>query len=476
MYFLILSIILFASTAIRIYNLNYNSPFSDEAIYVVIGRMGLFQFDWGSYNASAWVAGSVYIYPVMSALSYMLFGIVGSRFLNVIFGVLTVEAVFALTVSLSPLEDKTKYLSGLIAGAIVGGASVSLYLSRLATYDMPSFFFLLLSLCLLVQAQKTNEKIGKWYFFSSIFLLLSFATKIINGIYLPFILLYSFLESKRINDTQKAFWRKYLLYPLFAGIILYVITSLGNNILYLKGQASLPKADLSQLLNVFLQNTNYLLVFWVIGTVGMFLKKQWKLWFYLTLGGLLLPITHLLTHRQTTFDKHIFLTVALFSIVGGLGTSNLIALFNHKLIKSFSAAAVTTVLIIFWALSFNESQRFNSQWENTTPVLTYLSEEVHPNDKLLSEVGPPAILATYDKNYPINTTTFDWFEYRNTTGDESYAQAVKDGYFDVIEIEDENKYKNPTYLRVHNIVANSLTDGYRLIYSQDGYQIFRRVY
>jgi hypothetical protein len=48
----LLVILLLASFIIRILNLNYNTAFNDEAIYIVIGRMGLFASDWWSYGAN----------------------------------------------------------------------------------------------------------------------------------------------------------------------------------------------------------------------------------------------------------------------------------------------------------------------------------------------------------------------------------------------------------------------------------------
>ena len=46
---------------VRLYNLNYNSPFSDEALYVVVGKLGIFQHDWFSYNAKIWMGGLSYV-------------------------------------------------------------------------------------------------------------------------------------------------------------------------------------------------------------------------------------------------------------------------------------------------------------------------------------------------------------------------------------------------------------------------------
>jgi len=159
--------VLFLSCLTRIINLNYNSPFNDEAIYIVLGRLGVFQFDWYSYNASQWVAGSIYIYPSITAISSMVFGIAGSRFINVLFMMITLIAIFLIT---HMLTNRKGFTAATISAALLGGSSVSYYISRLATYDMPSFFFLILSVYFLIVAQHSDNKMSIPYFFSSVFL------------------------------------------------------------------------------------------------------------------------------------------------------------------------------------------------------------------------------------------------------------------------------------------------------------------
>src|SRR3989304_10223442 len=89
-YLLFASAIAAASFLIRAVNLSYNSPFNDEAIYIVIGKMGLFGGDWTSYNAASWMAGLPFLYPPLAGVGFELGGIVGARMLSVVFGVLSV--------------------------------------------------------------------------------------------------------------------------------------------------------------------------------------------------------------------------------------------------------------------------------------------------------------------------------------------------------------------------------------------------
>ena len=71
--------ILFFALLIRVIGINYNSAFNDEAIYVVVGRLGIFANDWWSYGAKLWMAGLPYIYPPLTALAYEVGGLAGSR-------------------------------------------------------------------------------------------------------------------------------------------------------------------------------------------------------------------------------------------------------------------------------------------------------------------------------------------------------------------------------------------------------------
>lgn len=112
-------LLIISAFLVRIINLNYNSPFNDEAIYIVIGRMGLFANDWWSYGAKLWMAGLPYIYPPMSALAYEVGGLLGSRLLNVIFGVMLIEEVVRFVRLLNLFDEKTNKSAALIAGFLV---------------------------------------------------------------------------------------------------------------------------------------------------------------------------------------------------------------------------------------------------------------------------------------------------------------------------------------------------------------------
>lgn|SRR3989344_87091 len=183
---------------VRFINLNYNSPFNDEAIYVVVGQTGLFLGDWVSYNAASWMAGHPYFYPSITAIAYKIGGIAQSRFVNVAFGILTLYTIYQIIIILYERGNK-KLFPGLITIALLGITPIGVYVSRLATYDAPSFFFIFLGLYFISIANLTKfnfEQTARFYFLAALSIFLAVGFKIISAIYVPFFVLYSYFEIK----------------------------------------------------------------------------------------------------------------------------------------------------------------------------------------------------------------------------------------------------------------------------------------
>lgn len=468
------------SFVIRIINLNYNSPFNDEAIYVVIGKMGVFQKDWWTYSSVNWVAGLPYIYPSLSALAYTSGGIIGTRFLNVVFGVLTVETIFVLTLLLKQQKrshqgfDSQDYLAGVISSFIMAAAPVSLYVSRLATLDMPSFYFFLLGLVFLLYAEQRLSLKGKWYFLSSALLFLSFATKIIVAIYFPLIIIYSFGKAKKTANL--VFWKRYFLAPLVLGLTIYGIADFSPTLTYLRTQAIREKVSAGVIIKTYLDHNIFVHLLWFIGSLGMLINREWRKWALLTFSAGLVLLVHLVLQREPTLDKHTFLSVSFLSVVAGIGISNLIFFFPKKMMRKFAATILATLMIIFAYISYIEAKTYSQLWENGSRVLSYLSREVKNGDKVLAEIGAAAILATYEKNYPVNITTFDWFVYRDLKEEEAYLSAIKDGYFDLIEVESDRIPKEEREKRLSQLLRKNLNENYQQSYFDDIFLVYKRIY
>jgi hypothetical protein len=474
------SVIVFAAIAaaaigVRVYNLNYNSAFNDEAIYVVIGRMGAFQGDWWTYNAAAWMAGQPYFYPTLTGMAYMLNGLVGSRLLNVAFGVLEVEALCLLTMLLVQHRPrKEQVVAGLIAAAAIGGSAVGMYVSRLATYDMLSFYLLFLSLVMLLIAQKPNMNHGKWYFLAAVFLFMSFSTKIVVAAYIPLIFAYSWYMARRLGPEVMRFWKIYFMSPLLLCMGAYIVFNWNSLLTYVHSQSGRDFSSYGKLLHTYWENSRWEWALWAVASIGLLFRKQWKMWAIWTGLSTIILASHLYTHRYPTLDKHTFLSITFLFPLIGIGLTNLIYASKLKVWRAGVTAVVVTALGCYWINAYSMLPSYNNQWHNADTMLGYLHDNTHTGDKVLAEVGAAAILANYDHNFPPNTTTFDYFEYKHAQGEKAYLAAIRDGYFSMIELDGGDSTSEQAHSTMHNLVLTNIGSNYKVAYKSQDFVIFKR--
>ncbi len=451
-------------------NLNYNSPFNDEAIYVVVGKLGLYKNDWGSYNAQSWMGGSQYLYPALTALAYNFGGIVGSRAVNVICGLVAASAVGWVVYQLA--EKAQKKTATWLAMSVLGLSSVSLYVSRLATYDMPSYalFFLGLGLGLWALEKKTS---AKTYMAAAMCLMGAFLFKYTIVIYLPAVVAWGYWQARKDAETRK-FWLIYFLSPLVALGAIYASLNLNATLSYLQTQASRETASLWAVGKEFWKNSGLVWPMAGLGVIGMLNRKYVrKLGMLLMFSGLILAL-HLATHRLATLDKHTYLAVAFAAMIAGIGTSELIS-WNKKLImRGLSVIMLAAVVMGYGVASYGWAQRYNHLWDNASLLMETLAYYERPGDKVLTEAGPQLILASDGINQPSNMTTFDWFSYEGEQGNQAYEKAVKNGYFDLIQLNSDYKLKNQVYTQVHDVVEKNLSEQYDLVFRQDQFYLYKK--
>jgi 4-amino-4-deoxy-L-arabinose transferase-like glycosyltransferase len=468
---LVLTSILLVALATRVINLNYNTPFNDEAIYIVVGKLGLFQKDWQTYGAANWMAGWPYLYPSLAALGYVFGGIVGSRFLNVLLGMLTFEIIYLLTLEYLP-SGKHSHLSGLIAATLIAATPVSFYVSRLATYDMPSFFLFFLGLLFLETAHHSSSLPGKYYLLSALALSLGVLTKYVILPYIPLVVVYSFSRAFR-HSQRFSFWKYYFFLPLSLALGIYGLANINNLIEYLAIPTSNETYQLSEMLTGLWQDVSYMLVFWAIGSLGLIFSRRFLAWLTLTFAAVWIALPHLILHRAPwSLTKHVFLSLGFISILAGLGIYSLVSRLPRSLYFS-ALATLTTGVLIFWLVSFQQAQRFNTLWPNTAAASDFLTSHSRLGSKILTQTGDETILALYDQNPPFNITTFDWIGYRQLPAHQAYAQAVSDGYFDLIELLTPDTPTTPEFTQVGEIVRQNLPTRYRLSYSDSAVEIYQ---
>ncbi len=476
-YMFLLLIFLALGFFARVKNLNYNSPFNDEAIYVVVGQVGLFKGDWYSYNAASWMAGSQYIYPSITAIAYRVGGIVGSRVVNVIFGIgLTFFAYLTILKIVKP-QDGNRYLSGFITLGILTFFPVGIYVSRLATYDMPSFFFLILSFYLLNKANHEIEtkEIAKFYLLSAISMYLAFLTKIVAGIYIPFIVFYSVIELRK-RENHFSLWKKYFLVPFVTILSIHLTFNLKFLYSYFVNQEPLEIRSYGAVIEKFWSEFYLISPFLTIGSVGMILTKNKRQLALLSFATLLPLLFHLVFKNAPSLDKHTFLSVCFAAMISGIGIAGLIELMRKKVLKNFLIGNLVGSVFLFSYFSYGQVFRYNELWSNTDNLDKFISSVVGDGDKVLAESGASVVLASSGKDFPTNVVTFDWLQYGNLTGREAYAKATQDGYFNFIQLEDLESAKLERNSKLSSVVFQNMSENYYKIYSKKGFVVYKRSY
>jgi len=187
-----------------------------------------------------------------------------------------------------------------------------------------------------------------------------------------------------------------------------------------------------------------------------------------------MPLNHLLVHIETSTNTHAFVPYMFLSIVSGTGLAVYLSAVKNVWLNN----AVRTVLLIgmvllgyFYLMHYKiESDYFI----DTTNLREFVSVSAKLDDKILTEVGTQIVLAAYNKTSPGNSYTYDWFEFNGISGPKAYGMAVKDGYFDIIQINGNWFTRRPIYQQISDNVLSNLDEKYELKYKEENFYVYIR--
>ena len=468
--------VIFLSFITKLFNLNYNSPSSDESVYIAIGHSIISNWNWAIYNTASWVGGHTYFYPIITSLGYYYSGIVGSRLINIIFLSISVYFTYLITSKMltrlfGGIFKKRVNLISLISVIVLAFSSSSIYISRLATYDMPSFTLLIIGLYYLVSSVDNKfDDHGKAvnFFLSAIFLSLSFAFKYITILFLPLILVVSYLFiNKYYKKSLLHYWKFYFFTPIALLVSVVLLTQFNYLKVFITSQVSREQFNAFEVLVEFFKNTYFVLPYFIIGTVGLVSKKRWRMLIGQTISLSVIILFHVIFGRISALDKHSFLLIFIIAVMSSVGVYEL---YRKKLVK---------YLVIAYALCYVPynlylSQKYNFIWPNYKTAINYFEDNMTASSKLLSENGSSIILTTYKDLNQENVVTFDWFENEGLIGKDAYQKAVLDGYFKYIELETDSFSKPSGYAELNETVRDSLLGNYSVVLENNDYKVFKR--
>lgn len=447
---------------IRTINLNFNSPFLDEAAYINLGKK-FWNGNWQELAQSiSWTGGFPFFFPPLAAVFHAIGGVAFSRFLNVILGVGSVYLIYLLTRQLFPIKDKIQNkVAGIIAASLMATSTIPIAFSRQVTYDALSLFLFLAGALYLARAIFEGESIA--YTKAAALLFVAFLAKYIVAIYIPLLLLLTlylaFKTGRRhaLEGIISSFWM-----PLIFVSIIFIILNFSSLSHFFGEKTSEVHESAFKIIGSYLKYSPLVFAAAIGGFYYMVKKKAVGFAAILAFGASLPLFAHLAAGESSSVHQHsAFALVFLLPLVG-ITSAALID--RYKMIAVFSVA-----LFVFlnFMISMPKVRALETFWPNTNAAVDFLSAQFKPGDKILAESEDPISLGLSKKiKDPSIEGPFD-FSYQGYEGKTAYLLAIRDGYFNFIEL-DGIYFSGDTITSINEIIGNR----YLLVFSQNSIKIW----
>ncbi len=450
--------VLIFSVMIRLFNLNYNSPFLDEASYIIHGK-NMLQGKGESGFGFDWIGGMPFLYPVISTIFYNIGGIVGSRALNVFFGTTSIYLFYRIVKNVKLFDSVSLNRSnGIIAALLLSLTPIHLSLSRLAIYDMPAFSFFILAICLLQQAIIHDDS-RRYHLSGTMFLiaaLIKYSIVLVFPVVMATALGYVwFYKKNQLNSLLG------MIINLLIGSVLYIVLLYSDLRELFVGKLAGSGDVGSIIFSQFFELTGIWYLFSIAGLAWLLFSKR-----YLTIILLLLSFVPLLMHL---FFKN---TVAiqqdtLFALIFILPLAA--AFFTTLIDKSRSlgvSIAMVMAVIVFTSHTLPKTFALEHFWPNMTKAMNFLNHRVSREDRILAQSGAVAMLALEDKLPRENIVSPFVFTYKYNENDDAYKKAAADKYFTYILIDQ-------TTANLPGVIKEELNKNYEPIYNKDSVTIYK---
>lgn len=463
---ILLILILLVAFGIRVYNLNYNSPFLDEALYILLGEKVL-GGHWQEENPFGWVGGMPLFYPPLAAFFSKLGGVVGARFLNVLLGTLSVYLIYEFSKALRITNNKnSNQIIGLIAAALLSVLAIPVFLSRLAIYDMLSFTLFLGGLVFLQQGIGLQQP-ALWYhehklFVAAVFFFLSFLAKYVTLTFFPLVAVWALLQSYRVSKKALRQVLTYFVVPLAVASIAYIVWNFQALRHFNVDQIGDSQNNSRLILMQYFKYAGLPLLMALLGGILMIWKKQALLVSGLLLAALSVPVVHLLMNSSSAVHQHTFLSlIFLLPLVGYL------LWYVVSFDRLIGTVATLFLVGLVFTRSFTQVQSLQTTWPNTTAVMRFVQSATTSHEKVLSFEDDVTVLML--KNLPASNITGIYnFQYKGVIEAEAYHLALADGHFNFVLFNEHNEGS------VGSAVKESLTSHYQVAYNMHPYVVYKR--
>lgn len=477
--------LLFLSSTLRLFNLNYNTLFLDEAIYTTVGTEALNNiFD---QDATSWMFGS-YLFPVTSAIADSIAGVMGIRLLGALMNIgalicifLGVRRLFGMSVALW-------------AAFLFGFSGPSISLAQQSVYDGMGVFFLAMSLCVGIYAATEKRVVTRQRLWVATGILFTLAVlgKYIALFYAPALFGTLFAIRLRKYGSVIHFIRDmewvYALSPFILIFGTYGATYFSDLLLVFSGQYANQVVDRSLIFRSVLEEIGLVsglaLVGMLIFAVRTYRQYQFRTWlgrgtFVLILSIVFasfwsLPAYHFLTGNFRALPKHQVFALVFLVPMAAYGLYQLAYLAGgyrqrmgsalRKAIRPLALLLIVFCMWVFLQLSAEQNAEFQYSWPNVSGVMHYLEQaDITENTRIL---GSAAAIYEYYLRMPPALTREIWtniwyVRFFGLEGTNAIEVAIETCQFDIVIT--DNYYAPDIDAVIEQILRNNAN--YEVVYS-----------
>jgi len=442
-----------------------NTAFMDEALYLWAGRL-----EWAHWLHGApipvlatYFSGAPAVYPPLGALANDVGGLVAARTLSLLF-------MLGATVLLYSVAQRLfNYRIAVIAAAVFGFLGPTHFLGALATYDAMAVFLLALAAWLAIRPG------GRWgelaLIACALSLVLADAAKYASLLWNPVVIALAVLGPPAIWPSTS---RARALTAAGRGIRLVVyVVAMVLPLLFLVGGRSYVTGLMFTTISRGIPGTNtplsvltaayeWIGVVFVLALLGFILslsagdKRISWLCGILAAAALLAPLNQARLHTVVSLQKHVVFGAWFAAIAVGYAAE---AMLRVNPLKGWRVAALALCALLTFGVP--QATGMFVVWPNASGMTRELSVALSRSkcpcliseDSVASYYLPHQLPEAAQITTPYSFYYWDAATRRELVGNPAYEQAIKDGYFGVIEIDDvENTL---TYAAVTHALAGA---------------------
>lgn len=447
-----LALILVGAFALRSSHPAFNTAFEDESFMVLMGRSVLARApDVTIYMRTAF---GWYIWPVLAALADRAGGLVGLRMLAGLLGCLATGAMYAFARTLFGVR------AGLLAAGLFAVLTPAILTAKIATHDAAAVPLLIAALALYARAWRDGT-LGNWIA-SAMLCFAVFTVKHPLAAVFPALCVGALVVDRRGGLAFGAVLSA--LMGAYAVVYWDVLLAL---LAFVQGFNAFRAPD-SELIRIYFRERLDLWALVLLFGVGVMAGGRRVRRVAILLVACAVSFAY--AHASRRLDYHtwkhaVYPMVFLLPVasVGALRMFDALAQREPRLVVLLGAVAAFTLNLFGRQGLLPDAGGLPFRWPDAQEVVRFATPRLAPNQHVLLD-DAAVRYALGDALPQTAMTDAYWFEYGGQRGNDAYAAAIRDGYFDFLVFDGSG---GPAARAMRRAIEPELADRYVLRYESD---------